>query len=414
MGMGFKLALSTNFGIDINVRVRPFLPKSMGIVLNIGLSHGDKSTEAIIFPSPPVTLDEGVSLSVRQSVLDWVNDAIDNRLDEWADFCYWGETPEAMWQREIMFSVCQFYQDLQKNPGYLPEVVHRTLRSVISLTMVNFLMDHALVVPDSDKLNLSRHLQALGADPDGSFAIEYLQEQIVSPRVAARHVKAQVLPLLKQIVDETLTGLTELFRLPDKKDKPNTYAAIFAVSFTLLDTIGQVQAAVVDKIIVAKTHQQYCEEYDNYGEKIDVSLHEARGMIPRIDEELTEFLKFLFSGKYKVISSKTFNPFTKDGCLAQLDPVSQRFIMDVREITMADYSKSYDNKPDFQAADIFFKVRFTNTLIMVGALALECLRSNSSMRLKIRTFVRGILLDSWHLLSFLDSSLEVEASTARW
>jgi hypothetical protein len=201
---------------------------------------------------------------------------------------HWFPDSSQFWQLRILEGVCEQYRNeaLCDRAG---APAQQTLRSALKLSVLNYLMGHAFLVPEEDVDTLFRNLE----NPHFQGRVP---RRPVCPRPANKFLKMMALPVLRPLTEKTLSGLHELLRA----NVPHAmiWDKTFAIVFLCLMVISSTQRSLFQLAVARAADNDL-----SFG-RLDAGC-EARTM----DSELVVHIIGMFHDKFRTNSnSKGFNP----------------------------------------------------------------------------------------------------------
>ena len=259
--------------------------------------------------SPPVVPLWIDPLLMQINIDCWLDRMIGDSQTGWQR--HWFPDPCQIWQLKILEGICRLYRCHEAPHDRAGALAHQTLRYALKMSVLNYVMGHAFLVPEEHVDMLFQHLK----NPHFKQA----HPKYVSPRAANKFVKMMALPVMRLVIEKTLSGLHELLRacVSHRRLWDQTFAAVFLC----LMVISSTQRALSQRAIIFAANND-----SSYGRQHAVS--DARAM----DEELVAYMVGMFHDTFRTVSaSKGFNPLSGIGSVDQ-QPCS-RFAAYVKTMT---------------------------------------------------------------------------------
>jgi hypothetical protein len=288
----FLLRLSTGFGepwtfwaVEIVAGTHE-LRQMFGFHRHSATEQSDLSL--VQLTNPPVVPLWIDPLLMHVNIDCWLDRMIGDPHAGWQS--HWFPEPSQAWQLEVLSVICQQYQCYEPAYNEVAKLAHQTLRWALKLSVLNYVMGHAFLVPESDINFLFSHLK-------NPLFKGQLPSKKVCPRAANKFVKMMVCPMMRLLTKETLSGLHELFRA----DEPQTtiWDGTFAVVFLLLMVISSTQRSLFQRADVCAAKKE-----SSYSRTDAVSEADA------MDSKLVAHIIGPFHDRFHTTSKrKGFNPF---------------------------------------------------------------------------------------------------------
>ncbi|OLE52869.1 MAG: hypothetical protein AUG51_16015 [Acidobacteria bacterium 13_1_20CM_3_53_8] len=297
------LYLSIGFGNRWIFEAVEILPGNEKLLQMLGFHrHADverDDTSPYLLTNPPVVPLWIDPLMMQINIECWLEEMIGNPDTGWQR--HWFPDSRQIWQLSILEEICQYYQHRKRTPDSVATTAFRTVEWGLKLSLLTYLMSHALLVPEDD-------IDILFGQLRNPFFKGQPRQEMVCPRAANKYVKMMALPVMRMATQQTLSGLQELFR------KNVAHAVIwddiFAVVFLLLMSAGSTQRSLIQRAIVCA-----------------VSKENALGEAQAMNHELVDYVIHMFHDKFRTGSkSKSFNPLRRNSGAAQspLSPFAAR------------------------------------------------------------------------------------------
>jgi hypothetical protein len=225
---------------------------------------------------------------------------------------HWFPDQSQIWQLKILEGICEQYHRNEALCDRTRTLAHQTLRSALKMSVLNYVMGHAFLVPEQDIDILYRYLENprfKGQAPRGC----------VCPRPANKFVKMMALPVMRLATEKTLSGLHELLRAtaPDAMIWDKT----FAIVFLSLIVISSTQRSLFQRAVASAANND-----SSFGRQD--AIFDAR----TIDSELVVYLIGMFHDKFGTSNkSKGFNPLGQSCSVGQ--PPLTSFAIYVKAMT---------------------------------------------------------------------------------
>jgi hypothetical protein len=244
--------------------------------------------------SPPIVPLWVNPLLMQVNIDCWLDRMIEDSQIGWQH--HWFPDSRQIWQLKILEGIRQQYRCHEARYDRVEALAYETLRYALKMTVLNYVMCHAFLVPENHIGMLFQHLE----NPH----FKQVRPEYVSPRAANKFVKMMALPVMRMVTKKTLSGLYELLRavVPHWRIWDQTFAAVFLCLMVASST----QRALSQRAIICAANND-----PSFG-RLD-ALFDAR----TIDEELVVYIVGMFHDKFRTVSSKGFNPLSGVGGVGQ-------------------------------------------------------------------------------------------------
>jgi hypothetical protein len=287
----FLLPLSIGFGepwIFWAVEIFPGtheLHQMFGFYQHVDVEHHGVSP----FPltNPPVIPIWINPLQMHISIDCWLDNMIGNPQVGWQ--YHWFPYPSQIWQLSILHGICDYYRGQKPNSDKIATTAHQTLRWALKMSVLSYVMGHTFLVPDDDVDTLFRHLE-------NPHSRAQLPHQNVCPRAANKFVKMMVFPVMRVVVERTLSGLHELFRA--NVQPAELWDVVFSIVFLCLMVVSSTRRSLFQlaSISAAKNDASFSRE-------------DAASKAQTMETEFVEHIIGMFHDKFHTSKrNKHFNP----------------------------------------------------------------------------------------------------------
>lgn len=248
-GEPFPLPLTLKVGEPLWVMVREVEPSSRILLDIYGFTpRSDQPSETpriVSLQSPPILpfydgqKDQQAFNDIRMSVLTWCDSMSvptdDTDLD-WGWILFQKDHEDS--ERHL------FYQILAQVHGLTPgSQESELLRTLLRLLFFNYVMSTAFLVPDDKIEPLYKRL----IDP-GFHARQLIEGELVCPRAVNKFLKMLLLPVLKELTQNALTGIESVIT-SRTKHKPEL---TISLTFLMLTIAGRTEDSI-SQIMLATT-----------------------------------------------------------------------------------------------------------------------------------------------------------------
>jgi hypothetical protein len=287
----FELPLSIGFGkpwIFSAVEIFPGtheLHQMFGFYQHVDVEHRDVSP--LPLTNPPVIPIWVDPLLVHVNIDCWLDNTIGDPQVGWQ--YHWFRGPSQVWQLNILLGICNYHQQQKPNSGKIATIAHQTLRCALKMSVLNYVMGHAFLVPNDNVGTVFQQLE------NPHFRAQ-LSHQNVSPRAANKFLKMMVFPVMRVVIERTLSGLHELFRA--NVNLAELWDVVFSVVFLCLMVVSSTQKSLFQLASIS-------------AEKKDTSFgrDEAASNAQTMETEFVDHIIGMFHDKFRTRSkNKYFNP----------------------------------------------------------------------------------------------------------
>lgn len=256
-----------------------------GFYQHVDVKHHDVSPFPLI--NPPVIPTWINPLQVHISIDCWLDDMIGDPQVGWQH--HWFPCPSQVWQLNILLGICDYYQRQKPNSGKIATTAHQTLRWALKMSVLNYVMSHTFLVPNDNVPTLFQQLE------NPHFRAQ-LSHQEVGPRAANKFVKMMAFPVMRVVIERTLSGLHELFRA--NVHPAELWDVVFSVVFLCLMVVSSTQTSLFQlaSISAAKKDASFSRE-------------DAASNAQTMETEFVDHIIGMFHDKFRTRSkNKHFNP----------------------------------------------------------------------------------------------------------
>jgi hypothetical protein len=279
-----------------------------------GFNRHEDVEHSSVSPSPltnPPVIPIWINpLQMHISIDCWLDNMIGNPQVGWQR--RWFPYSSQVWQLNILQGICGYYQGQKPDSGKMATTAHQTLRWALKMTVLNYVMGHAFLVPGDNIEMLFQQLER----PHFGAQLPY---QKVCPRAANKFVKMMAFPVMRVVTERTLSGLDELFRA--NVHPAELWDVIFGVVFLCLMVVSSTRRSLFQRALIsaAKNNASFSRE-------------EAASNAQTMETEFVDYIISMFHDKFRTSSKgKRFNPLEGLGNAGQ--PPSSSFATYVKTMT---------------------------------------------------------------------------------
>ena len=216
----------------------------------------------------------------------WLDNMIGDPQVGWQN--HWFPSPSQVWQLNILLGICEYYQGQKPTSGKIATTAHQTLRWALKMSVLNYVLGHAFLVPHDNVGTLFQQLE------NPHFRTQ-LSHQKVCPRAANKLVKMMAFPVMRVVTERTLSGLHELFRA--NVHPAELWDVVFSVVFLCLIVVSSTKTSLFQlaSISAAKKDASFSRE-------------EAASKAQTMETEFVDHIIGMFHDKFHTHSNKGFNP----------------------------------------------------------------------------------------------------------
>lgn len=274
----------------------------------------------VYLTSPPVVPIWVDPLLMQMNIDCWLDGLIFNPEAGWQSQLF--RESSQFWQLSILNAICDHYHAYKPDHDRLASASYQTLRWALKLVLLNFVMGHAFLVPESDIDDLFRNLTNPRFRGPRS-------DELVSPRATNKYLKMIILPMIRVVSQRTLSGLHDLLLARGTDAMIWDYA--FAVTFLCLTVSSSIQVSLFRRAVVCLANND-----PSFG------LNEAASEARSIDGELVVHLVGKFHSRFQTNNPLDgFNPLARQGNVKETRPPPlSPFATRIRNVTEL-YRKSH-------------------------------------------------------------------------
>jgi hypothetical protein len=287
----FLLPLYIGFGEPWVLWAVEIFPGTHELYQMFGFSQHQDVEHSDARPSPltnppviPIWIDP---LQMHISIDCWLDTMIGDPQVGWQR--HWFPYPSQAWQLSILHGICGYYQGQKPDSGKIATTAHQTLQWALKMSVLNYVMGHAFLVP-GDKID------TLFQQLEGSHFGPQLPHQKVCPRAANKFVKMMAFPVMRVMTERTLSGLHELFRTDVHLAK--LWDVVFGVVFLCLMVVSSTRRSLFQRALIsaAKNNASFSKE-------------DAASNAQTMETEFVDHIIGMFHDKFRTNNeSKCFNP----------------------------------------------------------------------------------------------------------
>lgn len=286
-GSSIKLRLTMGFGEPLSLDAVEFTPRCYK---NMRLAQCDRPSNLLSTSDPLQDLPIIPVLLDKRFIMKYVNHWIDSLIREPCTNLpvHFFPNFQDLWLREILTSICRYYQVNILKLEADGQGPYHTLRWALKLTLLNYIMCRHFIVPDQEVESLRHQLQ--------HFRITY-PSGTLCPSLTNRIIKAILLPMLTRAVERVLGDLNRLLRStrcgPAQGDLWNQ---TFCIVFLCLTVVGNFQASLVER-----AENALADRVDSF------TLKDAMSGVLEMEGELSIHLIGMFHTRFRTTSKGNWN-----------------------------------------------------------------------------------------------------------
>jgi hypothetical protein len=244
-----------------------------------------------VFPflltNPPVIPIWINPLQMHISIDCWLDNMIGDPQVGWQR--HWFPHPSQVWQLNILQGICHYYRRQKPDSGKIATIAHQTLRWALKMSVLNYVMGHAFLVPGDSIDTLFQQLE-------NRYFRAQLSHQKVCPRAANKFVKMMALPVMRVVTERTLSGLHELFRA--NVHPAELWDVLFSIVFLCLMVISSTRRSLFQRALISAAKND-----------ASFSREEATSNAQTMETEFVDHIIGMFHDKFRTSSkNKRFNP----------------------------------------------------------------------------------------------------------